>query len=269
MDFTHDTYGELLNSFLRSGYRVATVRQAATETIDPPFLILRHDVEWNAERAVALAAIERSLNIRSTLYFRVDTRANDIRAMARLQDDGFDIGYHYNCLDRTRGNVAQAVELFEHDLTRLRRSGIDIVTAAAHGNPRVKRVGYTANFDLIRRDPGLLNRMELLDLGDYTKDFDQQPKLFQVSDAGISWNHGRMSRQSLASLARNGSRPRMFMIVHSDYWSGSWLRPVALHVAAFGLRTLRGNAAIASGRHAFATVASAARGKSIQAGKSI
>jgi hypothetical protein len=247
MDFTYDSYGELLDSFLRSGYRVVTVRKAATETVDPPSLILRHDVEWNAERALALAAIERSLHVRSTLYFRVDTRANDIRAMEGLQDDGFDIGYHFNCLDRTRGNVAQAVELFERDLTELRHSGMDIVTAAAHGNPRVRKVGYKANFDLVRQDPGLLNRMGLFDLVDYTKNFVQQPKLFQVSDAGISWNHGRLSRQSLTSLIRNGSHPHMFMIVHSDYWSGSWLRPVALHLAAFGLRTLRGNAAIALG----------------------
>jgi hypothetical protein len=249
MDFTYDSYGEFLGSFLDAGYRVATVRQAATEPIDPPVLVLRHDVEWNAKRALALATIEQSLDVKSTLYFRVDTKANDVWTMTRLQDDGFDIGYHYNCLDRTRGNVSQAIQLFEHDLAYLRRSGVDIVTAAAHGNPRLKRVGYKANFDLIRRDPDLLNRMNLWDLGNYTKHFDRHPNLFQVSDAGISWNHGQITRKSLSSLAMGGSAPNIFMIVHTDYWSGSWPRSVALHVAAFGLHSFGLNAAIASARH--------------------
>jgi hypothetical protein len=250
MDFTFDSYGELLGCFLQGGYRIVTVRQAATELIDPPILVLRHDVEWSAERALSAAAIERSLDVRSTLYFRVDTKANDIAAMTRLQDDGFDIGYHYNCLDRTKGDVSQATQLFEHDVAYLRRSGIDIVTAAAHGNPRLKRVGYKANFALIRRDPDLLKRMNLWNLGDYTNHFDRYPNLSQVSDAGISWNHGQLTRKSLSSLATDKSACQVFMIVHTDYWSGSWSRSVALHVAAVGLHSFRLNAAIAWARHA-------------------
>jgi hypothetical protein len=261
MDFTYDSYRELLDVFLQADYRVATVRQAATELIDPPLLILRHDVEWSAERAVALAAIERGLDVRSTLYFRVDTRANDIRAMMRLQDDGFDIGYHYNCLDRTKGDVSQAIQLFEQDMAYLRHSGIEIVTVAPHGNPRLKRVGYESNADLIRRDPTLLNRMDLWDLGGFTRHFDRHPNLFPVADAGVRWNHGQLTRKSLSSLARDGSAPRMFMLVHTDYWSGSWPRPIALHVAAFGLRAFRLNAAIASARHASQRAMSMDRGK--------
>jgi hypothetical protein len=251
MDFTYGSYGELLGSFLQAGYRVATVRQAATEPPDPPVLVLRHDVEWNAERALALAAIEQSLDVRSTLYFRVDTTANDIRAMTKLQDDGFDIGYHYNCLDRSRGDVPRAIELFEHDLAYLRHSGVDIVTATPHGNPRLKPVGYKRNGDLVWRDKqDLLNRWKLLDLGRDSRGFDHYPNLFHVTDAGIRWNHGQVTRNALLGFAGNGSTPSMFLLVHSDYWSGSRLRPVALHLAAFGLRSFRLNAAIASVRHA-------------------
>jgi hypothetical protein len=259
MDFLYDSYRDLLDGFLKADYRVATVREAATDTIDPPILILRHDVEWSAERALVLAAIERSLDVRSTLYFRVDTNANDIRAMVKLQDDGFEIGYHYNCLDRTRGDLTSAIEIFERDVTHMRRSGIDVVTVTPHGNPRLRRVGYAANADLIRQDPDLLKRMHLYDLGGYTRHFARQPNLFPVTDAGLRWNHGQITRKALSSIARHRSVPRMFMLVHTDYWSGSWPRAAALHMTAFGLHALRLNSALASARHASESVASVAR----------
>ena len=262
MDLVYSGYAELLDGFIQGGYRVATIRQAATEMIDPPILILRHDVEWNAERALAIAAIERSLNVTSTFYFRVDTKAHDLRAMARLQDDGFDIGYHYNCMDRARGNTSQAIELFEDDLASLRRSGIDIVTVAPHGNPRLKHVGYRGNAALVRRDPDLLSRMGLLDLGLLSQDFDRQPNLLHVTDAGIRWNDGEITRAFLARVAQETTAPRIFMLVHPDYWSDLWPRSVALHVAAFGVRTFRINAAIGSVRHASHRLAHVARGTS-------
>jgi hypothetical protein len=250
VDLDYATYSDLLDAFLRSDYRIATVREAATECIEPPVVILRHDVEWSARRAAVIGSIEESHGVRSTLYFRLDTPACDLRAMATLQRAGHDIGYHYNTLDRARGDLASATDSFEQELSYLRRSGIDVVSATAHGNPRLKRVGHSSNTDLVERDPSLLSRLNLLDVGLFGNEFERQPSLFTLKDSNGRWNHGAWSWQQLFESIRARSVPRLFLLVHTDYWSSSRCRTLAFHAAAFGLRRLGGNAVIAQGRFA-------------------
>jgi hypothetical protein len=239
MQYIYDEYRDLLLAFIGGGYRIVTVHQAATEPVDPPFLILRHDVEWSAKRAVAIAAVEEKLGVRSTLYFRVDTGAHDVATMRALQRRGFDIGYHYNTLDRTHGDCVAAGAMFEREVADLRRAGVHVSTAVPHGNPTVRRCGYNFNSDLLKRDPGLLHRLALLDIGPFGTSFPMQGKVFQVSDANMRWNRGDVSWRFFYRIARDCTVPRLFLLVHCDYWSASRVRATLLHTAAAAMRALR------------------------------
>lgn len=236
---TLSVYRHLLNALTAAGYDVSTVRGAVDASSNRPVAILRHDVEWSAACARHMARIEREAGVRSTMYFRIDTRAFDIRTMRDLQSAGFDIGYHYNVLDRTKGNFEAARELFTSDLARLRAEGIHITSAAPHGDPRRKTHTYTYNWELFTRYPSLGEELGLADLGPWGMRFDQLEGLARFSDANMRWNRGKLRFDELMSGIADRASPHLFLLVHADYWSRSRMRAFALHSAAAGTRALK------------------------------
>lgn len=70
MDFTLKAYQSFLRVIVESGYRLITVRDYLASEQPSPFVILRHDVEWNPRRAQDIADAELRLGLRSTFYFR-------------------------------------------------------------------------------------------------------------------------------------------------------------------------------------------------------
>ena len=247
MNFVHATYYKLLDAFRKARYRSASISEAAGGRQPPPLLILRHDVEWNPRRALALAEIDRACGIRSTFYFRVDTRAYDLTAMRYLQDEGFEVGYHFNTLDRCHGDFAAATALFEEELRRLREAGIDVTSVKQHGNPRVKKVGYKANGDILTRDPDLLRRNGVSDPDSCLMTCYRN--LFYLSDTGIRWNPPLATDELLTGISQT-RWPVIYMANHPDYWSRSTGRAMGLQVAAVGLRLSRLNTVVMTARHA-------------------
>jgi hypothetical protein len=239
VQYLYSQYRKLLGAFIAGGYRIVTVREAARERIDGPFVILRHDVEWQASRAVAIAEVEASVGVCSTLYVRADTHAFDTVAMRGLQEQGFDIGYHYNALDRASGDFERARSLFEEELRVFREEGLEVTSATPHGDPMVRRRRYTSNSDLMKRYPELLEACDLVDIGRFGTRFPLQEPVLHVSDANMRWNRGELTWPFFFRITRERSVPRLFMLVHADYWSGSRVRARSLHTAAWAMRALR------------------------------
>jgi hypothetical protein len=239
MNYVYERYRELVTTFVARGYRVVTVREAAVAPVETPFVILRHDVEWSALRAARVAEIEEELGVASTFYFRADTKAFDLDIMTSLQTRGFEVGYHYNTLDRARGHVEAARELFERDVAAWRGAGIALSTAAPHGDPTIRRVGYSFNSDLTTRVPTLLDRAGLLDTGAHGTHFPLQGTVFPVSDANMRWNRGAIAWPFFSRVARERSIECLLILTHADYWSASKWRALPLHMAATGMRALR------------------------------
>jgi hypothetical protein len=242
MEFVHRTYERLMQGFARAGYRGVSVREAFCGNLREPLLILRHDVEWSAPRALALAEIERRANFSASYYFRVDTRAYDPRAMHHLEETGFELGYHFNTLDRCHGDFGAAVRLFEHDVRELRRAGFDIRTACQHGNPRVKKIGYQSNADLLEYDPALPARTGLLLADAYL--YPLYPERFMLKDLGIRWNPPGSAAALLARIATR-EWPVVYFLAHPDYWSHHAPRAMVLQLLARALRCCRLNAVVA------------------------
>jgi len=243
MDFTCAAYDRLLCVAREAGYRVLPIREALTGTPAAPALILRHDVEWNFNRTLAITQLEQKHGVRSSLYFRVDTGVFDPAAMRRLQDDGFEIGYHFNTLDRCRGDLTCAIAMFADELQRLREAGLDVVTAIPHGDPRITRIGYQSNADIFDCDPDLLNRVGLLDVGNGLSD--RYLRYIYITDLGIRWN-GIGSTAELLAGFRARRWPSVYMLTHPDYWSASPLRAMGLQIASRSMSAMKVNRVIAS-----------------------
>lgn len=247
--YTLASYRELLWAIAEAGYRAVTLREYLKGLVEPPLVILRHDVEWSAGRALDLAELELAQGFRSTLYFRADTSAFDL-SMRSLQDKGFEIGYHYNTLDRCGGDFEKAIALFESELSRMREAGLCVETVCSHGDPRVKKKGYRANYEIFVRDPGLKVRSKLLGEAYLDVDFSS---LRYLSDAGIRWNVAT-STGELISKVRRREWPVIYMLTHPDYWSRSPLRALGLQVAARGMRLFKVNSLIIAGKETWAGV---------------
>ena len=242
---THVAYDRLLAAISGGGYRVATVRQYLQGNWEKPLLVLRHDVEWSVSRAMAIAEIEKTRGVRSTMYFRVDTKAFDLPAMRSLQEDGFEIGYHFNTLDRCGGDFNRAIALFEKELKELREAGIKVDTVCSHGDPRVKKIGYQVNNEIFLKDPRLLKRSELLGEAYLNVDFSS---LQYLSDVGIRWNGGDISAKELFARIKRQEWPVIYLLTHPDYWSKSFLRAAGLQVATRGMRRFKLNRMVIVGK---------------------
>ena len=116
------------------------------------FVILRHDVDKLPANSLRTAEIEHALGIRATYYFRLtestetlrarvdgpcpaeDGQAKYIQAIAGL---GHEVGYHYEDLSLTAGDITQAYAHFEAALAYL-RTFYPVRTICMHGAPTSK-----------------------------------------------------------------------------------------------------------------------------------
>jgi hypothetical protein len=136
-DFTFETYGELLDAGLESGYEFLTVREyLATDDGELPdqFIILRHDVDRKPENALAMARLEAARGVPSTYYVRTIDKTFQPGLIRRIEELGHEVGYHYEDMDRADGDVAAAHESFSAELARM-RALVSVDTVCMHGNP--------------------------------------------------------------------------------------------------------------------------------------
>ena len=96
---------------------------------------LLHDVDARPEYALRVARLEREAGVMAKFYFRTmhfDSHAEIISAIFTM---GHEVGYHYESLTTTNGDVEAAYKDFCINLDRLRKL-VPVATACAHGSPR-------------------------------------------------------------------------------------------------------------------------------------
>lgn len=262
VDFTLAAYSKLLDGVRDLGYEVVTVRDWLRQ--DPVAghmgdsrLVLRHDAEWDPRRAMDKARVEANKGIRATYYFRADTSVYHLPTMHEIQDMGHEIGYHFNVLDRCRGETAASVELFEADLARFRQEGFVVDTVCSHGDPRAPKNGYKVNNEIMLRDPEMVKRNGLLGEAYLDMDFSA---LKSISDVGIRWNVAE-STEGLLRLLEVEKPPAIQILTHPDYWSRSAFRSLGLRGVAKTMRVTKVNARITGVKRLFRAVSGAMRGQ--------
>ncbi len=133
MDFTLHTYQALLDALLEAHYTFVTVSQAAT-TLDSKTIVLRHDVDLLPYNSLQTAIIEHSKGIQATYYFRAVPESWDEKIIRDIAELGHEIGYHYESLTTTNGNVDEAYQDFCTNLQKLRQL-VPVTSICMHGSP--------------------------------------------------------------------------------------------------------------------------------------
>ncbi len=101
-------------------------------------IILRHDVDRKVSNALEIAKLESEYGIRSTFYFRCDTKGTFPEAyISQIASLGHEVGYHYECLSECSGNYTDALRMFRKNLGTFR--GIATCNSVSmHGAPLSK-----------------------------------------------------------------------------------------------------------------------------------
>ena len=230
LDFTLGRYREYLTA-LRSNFGEATLfRSLVGQKLPSRFFALRHDIDRHTDRALAMAELENELGLVASYYFRVpytfDTAR--IRAIVAL---GHEVGYHYENVSETEGDLDAALVDFGAKLEQL-RTVAEVTTCCMHGRP----LKPYDNRDLWR-DP-LRHRMLIEQFGmrgelyldiDYTD-------IAYVNDTGRNWTADRSNRRDhvdsrvpasfnsgaeLLTYFRERPHQRLVFQVHPERWTES------------------------------------------------
>ncbi len=226
-EFTHAAYAELLGALADAGYETLTVREyLRAGSLPERFVVLRHDVDRKPRRAEALARLEAEFDA-SASYYLHPSAFREGRA-ERLVDLGHEVGYHYDDVATTRGDLDTARALFANNLRVFRRA-CDVATVSPHA----AALSQHDNTVLWQRGPSF---EEFGLLGDADRSVDYVDLSF-FSDAGRTFRERPADRarslgerdqpttaetaSDLAAQFRAGSPARVCVLTHPCRWTNS------------------------------------------------
>lgn len=129
-DFTVRQYRDLCYAILERHTPVSVWRYLRENPENAA--IIRHDVDKKPENALVMAGVEHDLGISSTYYFRTVPESFNLQIMEKIHGLGHEIGYHYEVLDKAKGDAGTAIGIFERELSLF---PTPVRTICMHGNP--------------------------------------------------------------------------------------------------------------------------------------
>jgi hypothetical protein len=233
-DFTLKTYQLLLKALLKDGYSFQTFEEFL-ENPSERVVILRHDVDALPQNSLATAQREKDLGIRGSYYFRIVRQSNNPVFIKKIADLGHEIGYHYEDLALSKGNLEKAIAQFEINLAYF-RNYYPVKTICMHGSPLSKYDNRQIWKEKNYRDYGII--------GEPYFDIDFS-KVFYLTDTGRRWDGEKVSVRDKVSSAYNFSfkttqeiiqgineLPNQIMItVHPQRWTDKplpWIKELVL-----------------------------------------
>ncbi|KAA1244203.1 hypothetical protein F0000_17655 [Aquimarina sp. RZ0] len=133
MDFTVQKYRELLSSLVKGNYTFQTFEEFITKP-NRKSVILRHDVDLLPSNSLVFARIQAAKGIKGTYYFRAVPESWDETVIKKIATLGHEIGYHYECLTTTQGDLVSGINDFSKNLSALRQLA-PVSTICMHGSP--------------------------------------------------------------------------------------------------------------------------------------
>jgi hypothetical protein len=254
-DFTLEAYRRYLVAIKGHFHGTVPFRELIGHELPQRFCSLRHDVDRKTHRALDMARLEHELGLVASYYFRVPYTF-DPAVIRAIEAMGHEVGYHYENLSETDGDVEKALVDFGEKLHRLRTLA-NVTTCCMHGRP----LKPYDNRDLWR-DP---SRHRLLKerfgvLGELYLDIDYTDIAY-ITDTGRNWTSGRSNRRDHVDSTIQASfdsgealmkyfleRPhhRLVFQVHPERWTDSraghavqWALDTATNMAKQGVNLLR------------------------------
>ena len=150
------------------------------------WIVVKHDVETNVEKALKLAKIEAKYNIQATYYVQSYLLKGNESQLKEIASLGHEVTYHYDVLDANNGNYKAAINEFSETISKFKESGFIVETVCPHGNPIVNRNGWSSNKDFFRKKEVSLRFSDILDIVVHLP-LRLKQKVLYISDASYSW----------------------------------------------------------------------------------
>lgn len=239
LDFTLHKYKELCQAML--DYEILTFKDyLVRERLPDRYMILRHDVDRKPENALIMAKIENEFGIHASYYFRMGRRTFKPEIIKKIAEKGHEIGYHYEALDKAKGDYEKAIRIFEEELEVFRKE-YDVKTICMHGNPLTK----WDNRDLWKKYDfkhyGVLGEA-YLSLHDNIPYFTDTGRTwgykYKIKDRfqnEMSSNLKVNTTDELIQLIRSGNGGNIYLLVHPNRWGKKpleWLSNRVFDLAA-------------------------------------
>ncbi|MBK9513193.1 MAG: hypothetical protein IPO05_06085 [Flavobacteriales bacterium] len=254
-DFTLQRY-ELYLRVLKGKFKGSVpFRELLGRGLPSRFCAIRHDVDRRTYRALDMARVEHKLGLVASYYFRVPYTF-DVEVIRAIEGLGHEVGYHYENLSETDGDVYKALVDFAEKLEQLRRVAT-ITTCCMHGRPLKPYDNRDLWRDPVRHNL-LTERFGML--GELYLDIDYTDIAY-ITDTGRNWTSGRANRrdhvsssvpasfgssEELLAYFENKPHPRLVFQVHPERWTDSrvghaaqWALDTATNMAKQGVNLLR------------------------------
>lgn len=233
-DFTLKIYKELLTTIFDFGYIITPLENYLSDNnLGDKLMLFRHDVDKNPFNALNMAKLENELGIKASYYFRIVKESYDENIIKEVVKLGHEIGYHYEDLSLTKGNLEKAIKSFEENLNEFRQF-YPVKTICMHGSPLSKWDNRLLWQEYNYRDFGII--------GDPYFDIDFNRVLY-LTDTGRRWNGHSFSirdkveskykynlkstKEIIVALTNNELPDQIMINVHPQRWDDNmflWIK---------------------------------------------
>jgi len=215
-DFTLSSFRFLVESLLCRGF-VFLDLESFIGSDDRKKVFLRHDVDRYTMQVVMFAELEQELGICSTYYFRMPQSCQHREIIKTVSVHACRVGYHYEDLSASRGDLPHAIRSFEENLSYLRTLA-PVNSICMHGNA----LSTVNNLDLWKAHDFRKYRLQ----GDPYLSIDHN-KVLYLTDTGRRWNGKGISRWDKVKNAHDyhpKSTSGIIEDINNDYL------PSAIHI---------------------------------------
>jgi hypothetical protein len=231
-DFTLDKYSIYLtaiNSKIGSFIRFDEYMQRKEKPAK--FCLIRHDVDRKPNAALAMAKLEHKMGIVATYYFRAKSETFKPEILKEIASMGHEIGYHYESLSDTNGDIKKAVEDFKKNLEAFRKR-VPISTCSMHGRP-LKPYDNRDIWKVKENHQYLKNELGII--GEVYLDIDYSDIAY-INDTGRNWTTGKSNRrdkvesnikadftsdEELLIYLKGNPHQRICFQIHPERWSNN------------------------------------------------
>ena len=213
--FTYSSYRSLLENLQGAGYDFLSFREALASQSEAtsPFVLMRHDIDFDLEKAVRMAEIEKDRGVRATYFFMLRTEHYNVlarrgtAAVRQILDLGHYLGLHFDCaayaedveashIAKSCGHEAQILEEW---------FGRQVEAVSFHRPSKYVLMG----------DPALSEPYPHT----YMKEFVKQ--IHYCSDSRGEWKHGGpLDAESFTS------RKPLHLLIHPVWWGEAESKPL-------------------------------------------
>ena len=251
-DFTLKEYSRYIDAILNVNDNILQFQEYFNLNPKPDkFVIIRHDVDRMPYRALNMAKLESKKGVKSTYYFRSKMHTFKPRIIKEIATLGHEIGYHYESLSDTNGNMDLALADFEENLSKFREI-VPLQTISMHGRP-LSDFDDRDLWNHTRNHQKLLGELGIL--GEVYLDIDYSDIAY-INDTGRNWlstksnlrdkidssvNTDFENNKDLYNSLSSGKFDKIIFQIHPERWNDGllpWTLQYGFDLAANTLKAL-------------------------------